>query len=92
MKDFVMPPDTGMPGKEGAIAVLLRSLVLVCALATFVPAPSYAQDALPDPIRTPGAINPAVTQETIGTTICMRGWTRTIRLPAIRGDGATRVG
>jgi hypothetical protein len=24
-------------------------------------------------------MNPAVTQETIGTTICMRGWTRTIR-------------
>jgi hypothetical protein len=36
---------------------------------------------LPDPARTPGAINPAVTQETIGSTICVRGWTRTIRPP-----------
>lgn len=29
----------------------------------------------------PGALNPAVTQETIGTTICVRGWTATIRPP-----------
>lgn len=30
---------------------------------------------------TPGVLNPAVTQATIGTTICRRGWTRTIRPP-----------
>jgi hypothetical protein len=30
---------------------------------------------------TPGALNPAVTQATIRTTICRRGWTRTIRPP-----------
>ena len=30
---------------------------------------------------TPGALNPAVTQATIRTTICTRGWTRTIRPP-----------
>src|SRR6266487_4520793 len=30
---------------------------------------------------TPGVLNPAVTQETIGSTICRRGWTRTIRPP-----------
>ena len=28
---------------------------------------------------TPGVLNPAVTQATIGSTICRRGWTRTIR-------------
>jgi hypothetical protein len=31
--------------------------------------------------RTPGVLNPAVTQATIETTICRRGWTRTIRPP-----------
>jgi hypothetical protein len=31
--------------------------------------------------RTPGVLNPAVTQATIGATICRRGWTRTIRPP-----------
>jgi hypothetical protein len=31
---------------------------------------------------TPGALNPAVTQVTIGMTICVSGWTRTVRPPA----------
>ena len=30
---------------------------------------------------TPGVLNPAVTQATIGSTICRRGWTRTVRPP-----------
>jgi Excalibur calcium-binding domain len=33
----------------------------------------------PDPDCTPGALNPAVTQATIGRTICMSGYTKTIR-------------
>jgi hypothetical protein len=43
-----------------------------------------ARDArsLPDPELTPGAINPAVTEATVDTTICVRGWTRTVRPPA----------
>jgi len=31
--------------------------------------------------RTPGVLNPAVAQATIRSTICRRGWTRTIRPP-----------
>ena len=31
---------------------------------------------------TPGALNPDVRQETIGQTICVRGWTRTVRPPS----------
>jgi hypothetical protein len=31
--------------------------------------------------RTPGALNPDVTQATISRTICVRGWTRTVRPP-----------
>jgi hypothetical protein len=31
--------------------------------------------------RTPGVVNPDVTQATIRDTICVRGWTRTIRPP-----------
>jgi hypothetical protein len=38
-----------------------------------------AQAQLPDPALTPGALNPAVAQDTIASTICARGWTRTIR-------------
>jgi hypothetical protein len=37
---------------------------------------------LPNPRRTPGAINPAVTQSSIGRTICVTGWTATIRPPS----------
>jgi hypothetical protein len=33
----------------------------------------------PDPALTPGALNPAVTQATINSTICVSGWTATIR-------------
>jgi len=35
----------------------------------------------PDPHCTPGALNPAVTQATIQHTICVMGWTSTVRPP-----------
>jgi hypothetical protein len=35
----------------------------------------------PNPRCTPGALNPAVTQATIGQTICVEGWTDTVRPP-----------
>jgi len=34
---------------------------------------------MPDPHCTPGAVNPAVTQATINQTICVSGYTKTIR-------------
>jgi hypothetical protein len=34
-----------------------------------------------DPMRTPGVLNPDVTQATIHSTICVNGWTKTIRPP-----------
>ncbi len=37
--------------------------------------------ALPDARCTPGALNPAVTQRSIGSTICSAGWTSTVRPP-----------
>jgi hypothetical protein len=36
---------------------------------------------LPDPTCTPGATDPAVTQATIDQTICVSGWTSTVRPP-----------
>lgn len=32
-------------------------------------------------VLTPGALNPAVTQATIRSTVCVHGWTRTVRPP-----------
>ncbi len=34
-----------------------------------------------DAVRTPGVLNPGVTQANIRSTICKRGWTATIRPP-----------
>jgi hypothetical protein len=36
---------------------------------------------LADPVRTPGVLNPDVTQANIRSTICRKGWTSTIRPP-----------
>ncbi|MGC0417076.1 hypothetical protein [Embleya sp. AB8] len=43
---------------------------------------SQAYLPLPDPSCQPGAYNPAVTQGTIDSTICVPGWTKTVRPPA----------
>lgn len=58
----------------------MLALILV---ASSVDAPlAFAQTpARPDPSRTPGAIDPSVTQANIHETICVRGWTRTVRPP-----------
>jgi hypothetical protein len=39
-------------------------------------------ETLPDPNCTPGAISPKVTPETLDTTICKTGYTKSIRPPA----------
>jgi hypothetical protein len=43
---------------------------------------SLPPHALPDRRLTPGAINPGVTQDNIDSTICVPGFTRSIRPPA----------
>lgn len=42
---------------------------------------AFAGD-LPDPRLTPGATDPAVTQENIRQTVCVKGYTKTVRPPA----------
>ncbi len=58
-----------------------------------VPSVSPLADRLPgepDPTLTPGALNPAVTQATIQSTICVSGWTATIR-PSVSYTDALKV-
>jgi hypothetical protein len=45
-----------------------------------------AGEYLPDPACTPGAADPAVTQENIDSTICLSGYTATVRPPASNTD------
>jgi hypothetical protein len=60
-----------------ATALALAVLALVLVLVQHAGAPAVVAD----PVRTPGVLNPDVTQATIRTTICVRGWTRSIRPP-----------
>ena len=45
-----------------------------------------AMHVLPDPTQTPGVFNPAVTPATIKSTICVSGWTATVRPPVSYTD------
>src|SRR5260221_1606270 len=63
--------------------VLVLGAVALVVLAVALELQQHAMHALirADAVRTPGVLNPDVTQATIGSTICVRGWTRTIRPP-----------
>lgn len=66
-----------------AATCLLAAIVCATAGASTPLRCAYrAAGALPDAKCTPGALNPQVTQATIRQTICVRGWTATIRPPA----------
>jgi hypothetical protein len=51
------------------------------AFSAFHHGGSSALVVLPDPKLAPGVVNPAVTQANIDQTICVRGWTKTVRPP-----------
>jgi len=55
------------------IQALIAALSLLCGLQLAI-----AGD-LPDPNLTPGALNTSITQENIQSTICVKGYTKTIR-------------
>ena len=61
-------------------------LVVVVGLVGYVVVARQRHASVPvvraDPVRTPGALNPDVSQASIGQTICRRGWTATVRPPA----------
>ena len=40
---------------------------------------AIAQNFIPDHVRTPGALSLRVTQDNAALTVCVAGWTRTIR-------------
>jgi hypothetical protein len=62
-------------------AAMCSNAAAVLVLLTASASGARAQNSLPDASTTPGAINPAVTQETIAETICVRGWTHLVRPP-----------
>lgn len=71
---------------------LIPALLAAAALAACVPAvvtatapqPSFTPSPQPSSLgraTVPGAFNPDVTQATIGSTVCVAGWTATVRPP-----------
>jgi len=77
---FSGPPAAGYPGgAHDPEESMAKCLLLSAALLLIAAAPPRD---LPDPQRTPGAVNPAITQANIDATICSRHWsTRSIRPP-----------
>jgi hypothetical protein len=63
----------------------------VLALALRLRDSGLTPSLVADPVRTPGVLNPAVTQRTVAATICVRGWTRTVRPPTAYTDELKRT-
>jgi uncharacterized protein YbdZ (MbtH family) len=63
--------------------ILRPTITCIAAAAVFTLAAgaSHAQSSLPRPDLTPGATDPAITQENIDKTICIPGYTQTVRPP-----------
>jgi hypothetical protein len=79
--------------RRGHVIAVCCGLVLagIAVAVTVRPSPPavgchIVQQALPDPACTPGETNPAVTQANIQQTICISGYTKTIRPPASYTD------
>jgi hypothetical protein len=62
--------------------LLVAAALLLLVAALFQPHGSTSKGPYAAELtRTPGVVNPDVTQQNIATTICKHGWTRTIRPP-----------
>jgi hypothetical protein len=71
-------------------ALVLAAVVLLAVAAFGFQDRSSGPTVRADLVRTPGVVNPDVTQANIGETICVQGWTRTIRPPATYTDDLKR--
>jgi hypothetical protein len=63
----------------------MRPITLLVAVLTSS-AVAATQDTLPDHERTPGAINPQVTQDNLQETVCAPGWADRIAPPQAQLD------
>jgi hypothetical protein len=62
--------------------LLVAAALLLLAFAYFKPSGSTSKGPYAaDLARTPGVVNPDVTQTNIADTVCKHGWTRTVRPP-----------
>jgi hypothetical protein len=59
-----------------AIALLLLAIAVVSPRGSPSKGPYHA-----DLVRSPGVLNPDVTQANVNSTVCVHGWTKTVRPP-----------
>jgi hypothetical protein len=62
-----------------SLALAVAGLIIGTGSAAHAASCSQDYLPLPDPTCQPGAYNPDVTQSTIDSTICVSGWTSTVR-------------
>jgi hypothetical protein len=75
--------------REDLILALVAIAIIVVVLAPHVGG-GGSHGIVADPRRTPGVLNPDVTQANIRSTICRHGWTSTIRPPSSYTDALKR--
>ena len=76
--------ESSLRRKTSKVSLLATSGILLAAtvgLSACGAAVYTADSGLPNTKVTPGAVNPNVTQANIRTTICVSGWTATVRPP-----------
>jgi len=73
----VYAPGLGHNGEMRRLVLLVVAAVTLAPTA--VTGAAVRDPGLPNPAKTPGALNPRVTQATIYQTICVSGYTSTIR-------------
>ncbi len=61
--------------------LVIAAFVLAVVALVLTQRHARSEAVVADPVRTPGVLNPDVRQATIATTICVQGWTRTVRPP-----------
>jgi hypothetical protein len=70
-------------GLQRHLPFLLAAVVAVLLAAVLLPRHNDHRNLVrANPALTPGPLNPDVTQATIGSTICVSGWTKTVRPPS----------
>jgi hypothetical protein len=80
------PPAQQTPSAPGTSHLLAVTVPMPPRVTGHYPSSCHIRTengkTLPDPTCTPGSINPAVNISTVRRTICVPGWTRTVRPPA----------
>lgn len=78
-----MPTVAGVARPVTPADVVIALVLVATVVVLFAHGRGHRTSAiLADPVRTPGVLNPDVTQANIRSTICRHGWTETIRPPS----------